>query len=178
MDGGNVSFSLKAPGYSPPNRSQMRFVMEKFKLESPVPKEQGRTNLEFARDCAIRIAIKPPKGKRVRYVEAQTGFEFSKPQNSEMAAFAQLTLGLDTLSNVQMDFKKDELITRIEKPLRLAPGRFVENGMPETKCGQSKLLGLDLLFYVKRPDDSAKINMGLTGEKAVDVVVELVDCES
>jgi hypothetical protein len=174
---GNVSLALKSnipPGV---NRYQLRFVLEKFKLESPVPKSQGRTNLKFARDCAIRVAVNPPAGKKIQNVEAYTAYSLTKPRNTEMQAMTGLSIGMSTLSTVAMDFQKDETFSNLIREVRLAPGQSPEDKMPETKCGQSKLVGLDLLLLVNRPDDSVVVDMTLADNKVVDIIVDLEDCE-
>lgn len=175
---GNVSLALK-PNIPPGiNRYQLRFVLEKFKLESPVPKSQGRTNLKFARDCAIRVAVNPPPGKKIQNVEAYTAYSLTKPRNTEMQALAGLTIGMTNLSTVSMDFQKDETFSNLVKEVRLAPGHTTEDRMPETRCGQSKLVGVDLLLLVDRPDDSVAIDMTLADDRVVDIIVDLEDCEA
>src|SRR6476620_2583774 len=63
--GGNVELQLNPSAPPSLNRYQLRFNLARFRLESPVPKNQGPPNLEFARDCAIRVALNPPKTKRI-----------------------------------------------------------------------------------------------------------------
>ena len=173
----NVRFHLSHPTPGSPSRYHLRFFLDKFKLESPVPKDQGQTNLEFARDCAIRVALNPPSGKKIKYIEAQSFYTLSKSPDTEMATLASLSLGMSTLDTVRMDFPKSESFSSRQKELKLTPGPIPENSMPETKCGQSKLLGLDLLFYVNRPNELAKNSMVLTKDSKFDIFVELEDCE-
>lgn len=174
---GNVTLAVTP--HIPPgaDRYRLRFALNKFRLESPVPKDQGPTNLEFARDCAIRVAVNPPAGKRIQNVEAYATYSLTKPLNTDMRILAGLTIGMDNLGMVRMDFTRSEKFSNLIKDLRLAPGPSQENQMPETKCGQAKLVGLDLLFYVNRPDNTAVVEMTLADNKVVDMMVDLEDCE-
>lgn len=171
---GNVSFKLMPPVPPYTNRYLLRFVLNKFRLESPVPRDQGKTNLEFARDCAIRVALNPPKTKIIREIEANSAFALTKSAQTDMKTLAQLTLGMETLSQVGMEFSKEETFLGLKRDLRLVRDDTKE-GLPQTKCGQSKLLGLDLLLYVNRPSERTKIDMALNGN-TVDIIVDLEDC--
>ncbi len=172
---GNVEFLLnpsKAPSL---NRYQLRFVLEKFRLESPVPKDQGPTHLEFARDCAIRVALNPPPGKRIVDIEAVSNYRLSKEASSEMKTMAQLTLGMTTLATARLEFPSSQSLRKAQHELRLVPQRSAGD-LAEVRCGQSKLLGLDLLFYINRSNSNAKVDMNLENRE-IDVLVDLEDCE-
>lgn len=175
VEGGDVAFKLN-PWVQPSlNRYQLRFNFSRLKLQSPVPKDQGKTNLEFARDCAIRVALNPPKGKRIVDVEAVATYKLSKELRSEMKTMAQLTLGMTTLATTKMEFPATESFKDAQQELRLVPQKTAGD-MAAVRCGQSKLLGVDLLFYINRPDEKAKVDMTLQ-DHVMDVVVDLEDCE-
>lgn len=88
-EGGNVTLEenpSKAPSL---HRKELRFHFSALKLQSPVPKaEEGKINLEFARDCAVRVALNPPKGKRIKNVEAIGAFRLSKEKSGRYEKFA------------------------------------------------------------------------------------------
>jgi hypothetical protein len=161
VEGGDVSLKLNPWKQPSLNRFQLRFNFQRFKLQSPVPKDQGKTNLEFARDCAIRVALNPPKGKRIADVEAVANYRLSKELSSEMKTLAQLTLGMTTLATTKLEFPAAEALKDDLKELRLVP---------------QKLLGVDLLFYINRPDEKSKVDMSLQ-DHVMDVVVDLEECE-
>lgn len=175
VSGGNVEFLLnpsKAPSL---NRYQLRFVLERFRLESPVPRDQGPTHLEFARDCAIRVALNPPPGKRIVDIEAVSNYRLSKEASSEMKTMAQLTLGMTTLATARLEFPLSQTLRKTQHELRLVPQRSAGD-LAEVRCGQSKLLGLDLLFYINRSSPLAKVDMNLEDQE-IDVLVDLEDCD-
>lgn len=173
--GGNVELLLN-PSQAPSlNRQQLRFQLKTFRLESPVPKSQGPTHLEFARDCAIRVALNPPPGKKIVDIEAVSGYRLSKEGGSEMKTMAQLTLGMTTLATARLDFSESQVLQRSRHELRLVPQRSAGD-MAQVRCGQSKLLGLDLLFYINRSQPQEKVDMGLQDQQ-IEVLVDMEDCE-
>lgn len=171
---GNVSLSSKPLGPPFLNRYQLRLVLEKFRLESPVPADQGKTNLEFARDCAIRIALNPPAGKKIADVGVSSMYYLTKNEQSELKTMGKLTLGMATLGESRVDFSKREAFATMYRDLHLSAGRS-HSALNEVKCGQAKLLGIDLILYVDRDSEAAKVNMSLENN-VLDVVVDLDAC--
>ena len=91
-----------------------------------------------------------------------------------MKTMAQMTLGMTTLATTRLEFPGSETFQNSKRELRLVPERAA-GAMAEVRCGQSKLLGVDLLFYINRPDQQAKADMTLDGH-GIDVLVDLEDC--
>ncbi len=174
---GNVTLDATPP--IPPflNRHRLRFMVKNLKLESPVPKDQGQTNLEFARDCAIRVALNPLPGKKIVSIEADSAFNLSKPMQTDMKTMAQLTLGMDTLGTTIVNYDQAEAFTNVKKAFHIDTDALeTRKLLSEIKCGQAKIMGLDLLLYVKRPQDSVAVEMSLDKNR-VDLIVDLEACQ-
>ena len=157
-----------------------RFHLDTFKLSSPP--DNPATSISFARECSLRVQVKPPAGKRVRGASAKTRVVVSK--DAPVRVQLQNILSLDTqkVGGSFLEIPAGERVGNRDYDLVLGKGRW--EGMPEQvqtappyECGAMAVFGFDytIIAHRKEKSDSALIRVG-GGPRTLDFAVELEDC--
>ncbi|MCA2961712.1 MAG: hypothetical protein IOD12_15795 [Silvanigrellales bacterium] len=177
---GDVVFEPIGIEAGKPNAIRGRFLMKDYKLSSPP--SNPATSIAFARECNVRIKVKPPAGKRVKGVNATATWSFAK--DAPVRLQLQNTLYMDTtlVGAVFDDVPVGEAVPAREKDVALANGRFVN--VPEQpplekpyECGADLVFGSDFTIIAHRKEKSDKAEVKLGGPtKGINFAVELEDC--
>jgi hypothetical protein len=152
-----------------------KFKLPKMKLESPLPSGQ-QTTLEFGRECSIRMTLFPPPDLKIVNVTSRSSFRvFKSPQ---MSAWIQkdAMLGNQTVAKARYDFAEGTAVSNRTEEIKLIPGRSGAESVPQSNCGQPRILGLDYIFGVKRKSPQDAAFLSLEGGSEVEIVVDLAKC--
>jgi hypothetical protein len=150
---------------------RVRFHLDSFHLSTD--ERAPDAPLTFARECGMRIVLKPPRGQRVALVAAETRLAARKSDGAKLTLAAGLRVGPTSVAERSVtydapgDRSEDERIT-------LAPG--VPEPMPTLACGESRIAALDLTWIVTRTAASQSAHVATVGERTADVIVRFEPC--
>lgn len=174
----NVSLQISTSDDTKMNAWRLRFNLNRMKLTSPVPPEEGKTRLEFGRECDIRIALFPGAKKRLKSLSAYTRVSATKDDGVTLQLKFDLTVGVATVAQKTFKFEKSDILKNFNEAIQLNPARLESFGLPEMKCGAPKILGVDSIYQVSRTSEQNKAQIDMGSDKYVDFFVELENCEN
>lgn len=174
----NVSLQISTSDDTKMNAWRLRFNLNRMKLTSPVPPEEGKTRLEFGRECDIRIALFPGAKKRLKSLSAYTRVSATKDDGVTLKLKFDLTVGVATVAQKTFKFEKSDILKNFNEAIQLNPARLESFGLPEMKCGAPKILGVDSIYQVSRTSEQNKAQIDMGSDKYVDFFVELENCEN
>ena len=124
------------------------------------------SKLHYARECAIRFSVNPPKGMRLSAVTSRATATISKDAQADLLINAILKVGSASVAEERRSFDKALSFQNRDELLDLMPGRSPELDMPTLACEESKVVGADLTFLTKKsaPMDRAEAKLS-RGEK-------------
>lgn len=152
-----------------------RFRLDQFHLDT---RDQDATDSEsFARECAIRLAVNPPRGTRVASVSARTTIVSNKSEGPKLMLFGELKIGPASLGRSLSLFESD--VNHVGKVLDLYLAPNAEGGQPVPPliCGIGKIIAFDYTWAVSHFSASQTADVRLGGNKALDVIVDLEECQ-
>lgn len=153
-----------------------RFHLDRYELTT-----MDRTDeqpLDFARECAVRVQLVPPAGKRIAGVTARTRVVSTKSESTRLTILGELKLGAASIGRKLLVYEAGAEQVAREDVLRLAPGASPEEAMPEVACGAGKLVGFDYTWIAERPAAADEAFVKLSGKRVLDIDAELADCET
>ncbi len=154
------------------SRYQIRFDLSSYELSGTDPVQPDTPT--FARECGIRVAIYPKKGKKVSAVESRATFTGKKPRDVRVLLKGRMFLGYRDLATWARTFG-EEVHWSGEESIVLKPDAEGKKVFPEIRCEQPKLVGLDLSISNFRKDFEHPIQVGLKNRQAV-ITVEVASC--
>ncbi len=178
---GDVSVRVLKSETTGTNTLAVAFSLPQYRLEGEAPiRPQNPT---FARECALRMALKMPPNTRIRSVRTAAPFVVSKDVGAKLRLAAQLHLGntivdskLLELASETKELGKPQLMSLFaaaESPLVVSSEPF-----PQQECGTDKLLGVDLSITNWRDSFTPKVSVGLSTPPTLLVTVESENCVS
>lgn len=166
---------VESPKPTTADSFKIRFSIPKFKLDAPAGSEVGKK--AEAKECALRLNVNPPANKRVKFVTATTSLSESKATNSELTVLTELKIGTDTLHRNVQQYPAAEAFSNKVRQVQMIPGSKPDEMFPTLKCGTPKIIALNFTFLAKRTEKNQSAMAELSGDKSVDVVVDLEDCK-
>ena len=148
-----------------------RFTLDRYRLTG-----EGRPDdapPAFARECAIRVQVATPPGKRIRRAIATTGVVSSKSPQAKLVLSGTLKLGMATLGKKLVAYDAGSAHGDKEDTFLLTPD---EGALPQLGCGEHKLLGFDFTWIAERRDGTDQVSAQLSGGRELLLEVELEDC--
>ncbi len=174
----NVSLQISTSDGTKMSPWRLRFTLNRMRLTSPVPVDEGKTRLEFGRECDIRIALFPGAKKRLKSLSAYTRVSATKDDGVTLQLKFDLTVGVATVAQKTFKFEKSDILKNFNEAIQLNPARLESFGLPEMKCGAPKILGVDSIYQVSRTSEQNKAQIDMGSDKYVDFFVELENCEN
>jgi hypothetical protein len=172
---GNVSMEPlpSEPKAEDVHRVRFRFNNFNLKGESVEPSLK-----KFGRECAIRLNINPPAGKRIVGLRAVTKVFARKESGPALDLLSELKLGSASLGVVQRRLDNSALVAAREDVIDLRAGDGAGESLPQLGCGEPKIIGFDYSWIVTR-DKSQKGNLqvALGREKSLMIEATLADCQ-
>jgi hypothetical protein len=170
---GNVSMRV-ADDLGSPGRYRVRFVFNGYGIGQADPLSGESEN--FARECAIRLAIEPTAGRRLSGATAVPVFRVDKAAGPRVRLRARLFVGGETAFKFEKWFDgKDVLRGHLEAAKWYADGAADESS-GDAPCGLGRIVGLSLSAAVFREDlRPYDVAVGLNGSSA-EILLQFVAC--
>jgi hypothetical protein len=157
-----------------PNVHRVRFHLDSYKLASPMVTEG--VGLKFARECAVRVNINPPAGKKIVKVTARTQVAVDKSAPVKLTVASELKLGKQSLAKNLSVTPEGEAVQGRLDDVYLVPGGEGAESFPTLECGEPKIIGFDYTWIAERKAQADGVNVRVGGDRALEIEAELADC--
>jgi hypothetical protein len=170
---GKTKVSLtQSPG--DPNSYDIVFQLEKYHLDGDEPIRPQ--NAAFARECTIRLAVYPKKGKKISHIQAAAGLSLERTIGTKVILRSQLIIADTALADWQKAFEPGQGEQSFGQSLLLKPNRFIQQRLAQTGCEEANLVGVNFSFKNYRKSFKEKINVRLDDRK-LHMKLQLTDCK-
>lgn len=167
---GDVRIILRDPQEE--RRIQVLVELPGYGLEGDRPAAPGAA--DFARECAIRLAVHPAPGKRIKSFAASAAFRVRKDGEAKVRLRSRLLVGDATLDRREEWIAGGE--TAAERDVSLPGERARREGFfRRLACERPKVVGFDLSATVFRESAHPAVSVGLAGHRA-SLTLEIEDC--
>lgn len=172
---GNVRMEVGTLSPSAADTYQAKFYFKDFALTQDVaPTAMKR----FGRECAIRLNINPPAGKKIVSLKAVTRVTASKEPGPELDLLAELKLGSMSLGNSQSKLGDASRVRQREEAIELQADAHSKESFPQLGCGEPKIIGFDYSWIATRKlDKTSALRVELGKEKSLVIEAKLADCQ-
>ncbi len=158
-----------------PDTYQAKFIFKDFSLGSSVASMASK---KFGRECAVRLNINPPTGKKIIGLRAVTSVIATKEPGPELDLLAELKLGSASLGQSQSKLGDASMVRQREERIELQAGGGSQAPLPQLGCGEPKIIGFDYSWIATRAADSRPaIRVELGKEKTLTIEAQLADCK-
>jgi hypothetical protein len=157
-----------------PQRYRVSVRFADYELDGEQPPAPGVTR--FARECGVRLAVYPPVGTKLSNVAADVPFVVAKDAGAAVRLRSRLFLGDVDLEYFEALVPAAEAVSR-DYPVTLRPSPEARTEFARLRCGQPKIIGLDVSAAVLGDDAEARVNARVRGGLAV-ITIELGECEA
>ena len=171
---GNVSMEGVSMDAGTSDRYKAKFIFKDFALrgDSVDPSVE-----KFGRECAIRLNINPPPGKRIVGIRAQTRISSSKESGPTLDILSELKLGATSLGKIQQKLDGSARVAAREDSVFLEAGQGVGETLPQLGCGEAKIIGFDYSWIATRSQkQKGSMNVELGKEKSLVIEAILASC--
>ena len=171
---GNVRMETLASDPSRPNIYRVKFIFNGFELKGDTAERQVT---QFARECAVRLNINPPQGKKIVDIRAETAIVASKDLGATLDVNAELKIGSTSLGYVRRTLAVNSRSQPLEEKIELASGSSKDNSLPALGCGEAKVIGFDYSWIAKRDQPQiSSLSVELGHDKSLIVEATLAPC--
>jgi len=158
-----------------PDLHRVRFHLDQLKLSSDTLGD--KTPVKFARECAVRLNINPPAGKKIVSVRARTAVREDKAAPVKLTVVSELKIGKSTLGRKLAEFPAGSEVKGEARTIELAPGKEPGQDFPALECGEPKIIGFDYTWIAERSSASDRVDATLAGDRTLDIEAVLADCK-
>jgi hypothetical protein len=151
-----------------------RFHLEQYRLQT-ADRAAGEP-LDFARECAVRVQLGPPAGKRIARVAARMAVVSSKSEGVKLTVLEELHLGVAILGRSMIVHESGSAHEDRRDDFDFVSGARPGEVLPPLGCSEGKLVGFDSTWIAERKAPSDQVTVRLEGDQVVDIDVELSDC--
>jgi hypothetical protein len=151
-----------------------RFQFDNFRIEEERFPEKLK---QVGRECAVRLNINPPQGKRILSIRAHTTVSVSKSPGHSLDLLAELKLGAESLGQDSQKIAATDTRKSAIRAIRFEAGQGYATPLPQLGCGEPKIIGFDYSWIVSRGQGSSiAATVELGSENALVIEAELGDC--
>ena len=170
---GNVRME-SLPGESSDNY-RVRFSFSDFALNTD---KVDPSQKKFGRECAIRLNINPPPGKKIVKIRAKTKVSATKESGPALDMLSELKLGTTSLGVSQRKAEQGERFSMRDEAVDLAAGVGANEQLPQLGCGEPKIIGFDYSWIVTREKSQrGGLRVDLGRDKQLIIEATLANCE-
>lgn len=171
---GNVTME-EAPAFGGGSqRYRAKFLFKGFSLDGA---KADHASVRFGRECAIRLNINPPLGKKIHAIRAYTKLLVEKPSGLVLDLLSELKLGPTSLGREQYNIANEEKWQSRELTIELAGASGSKESFPQLGCSEPKIIGFDYSWIVTGlKDKKTPFSVGLAGQGSLVIEADLVDC--
>lgn len=171
---GDVTMERVAGSATSSDVYKVRFRFERFRLSSG--DRAAGAPLDFARECAVRVQLGPPAGKRVKNIVGRTQVISNKGADVKLTLLSELLIGSASLGRSVLVYDMGAAHRAKDDVFELAPDKASDPTLPALKCAERKVLGFDYSWIVERKTAGAEVSVELSGAQMLELEVELTDC--
>jgi hypothetical protein len=155
---------------------KLELHFDKYSLQSPISDSEPKRELQFASECAIRLAVTPPPGKKIKAVYARSSVMVNKSTNVRLTVQNLLYVGPRMIGKSVHEFQPGISVYNKQIDLDLKQGNKPEELFPELKCAEAKIVGVDYTFYAQRKEQADPVKVDFGGDKNLEIRLELESC--
>jgi hypothetical protein len=171
---GNVRMEGGSSEAGSPDRYEAKFIFKDFALSAKVV---DPSLLKFGRECAVRLNINPPPGKRIVGIRAQTKIASAKDSGPTLDILSELKLGATSLGRIQQKLDGSSRVAAREDTVSLEAGRGAGEQLPQLGCGEAKIIGFDYSWIATRSkEQKGSMRVELGKEKSLVIEAILANC--
>jgi hypothetical protein len=171
---GDVTMERVAEVAGQKNIHTVRFHLDQLQLSSA--RMPPNTPLDFAKECAIRVQVMPPAGKRIKSLFAKTSVVSVKSVGTKLTLAGTLKIGALVLGQ-RIVIHQATAQQAGEEPFELAPGSTPDQSFPSLNCSEPKLGGFDFTWIAERRATTDHVFVEVSDAKVLELAVELEDCK-
>lgn len=173
---GNVTME-EAPAFGGgSDKYKAKFLFKGFSLDGA---KADHASARFGRECAIRLNINPPLGKKIHAIRAYTKILVEKPSGLVLDLLSELKLGATSLGREQYTLSNDEKWKSRELAVKLSAAAGSKESFPQLGCSEPKIIGFDYSWIATGvKDKNTPFSVELAGERSLVIEADLVDCAS
>lgn len=173
---GNVKMEELPADPARPNVYRVKFSFTNFELHGDTADKQVP---QFARECAVRLNINPPAGKKLVELRAQTAIAAGKDVGASLDLLGELKLGAASLGTVRKTLDANARTAIQEESIDLAAGGKSGQALPQMQCGEAKIIGFDYSWIAKREkQELSSLSVELSKDKSLIIEATLAECKS
>lgn len=173
---GNVSRRNLSANAELPDVYRVEFTFKDLSLKQDMaPKDV----LQFARECAIRLNINPPKNRKIVSLRARTEVVTNKNTGVMLDAQSELIIGAVSLaSERRTENDQAQILNKVDK-IELESDGSSGSPMPLFGCGEAKIVGFNFSWIATRKSsDIAELSVNLGKRKNLVIEATLAACDS
>lgn len=171
---GNVRMEGAPVTAGAPDTYRAKFIFTDFALNSV---NRNASTKKFGRECAVRLNINPPEGKKIVSIRAKTQIVAAKEIGPALDILSELKLGAVSLGKSQQKLANGSRVVAREQAVDLQAGTDTANPLPQLGCGEPKIIGFDYSWIATRQGDHKDdLLVGLGREKSLIIEAKLADC--
>jgi hypothetical protein len=172
---GNVKMETLPQDPQRPLAYRVKFTFSNFEIHGDSEDKDKET---FARECAVRLNINPPKDKKITEIRALTSLATSKDLGATLDLSSELKLGATSLGSIRKTMAASARVEPSEEKIELASNKDKGTPLPNLNCGEAKIIGFDYSWIAKREKKQlSSLSVGLGKEKSLIVEASLSDCK-
>lgn len=173
---GNVKMESLPTDPAHPNVHRVKFTLTGFELKGDTADKRVP---QFARECAVRLNINPPAGKKLVELRAKTAVAAGKDVGASLDLLAELKLGSVSLGTVRKTLDANARTAVQEEGVDLAAGAKSGAALPTLGCGEAKIIGFDYSWIARREkQELSSLSVELSGDKSLVIEATLAECKS
>jgi hypothetical protein len=173
---GNVEVKMRSDRGPSTEIYVARFFFKNFNLEES---NISRDLRQFGRECAIRLNINPPPGKKILALHAQTKFVIRKSQGYALDLLSELKLGPVSLGIDRQKFLVSDVQDYRPHAISLSAGQGLATGLPQLGCGEPKIIGFDYSWIVSdKQAGKQTLPVELADDNSLLIEAVLGDCST
>lgn len=171
---GNVEMKLLSDRAHSKGIHAARFFFKNFKLAD---NNTSAGLKQFGRECAVRLNINPPPGKKILSLQAQTKFAIKKSQGYALDLLSELKLGPVSLGRDNQKFFVSDVQDYRTHSVSLSAGKGMPTSLPQLGCGEPKIIGFDYSWIVSERQPGTQTSpVELLDDNSLLIEAVLGDC--
>ena len=173
---GDVQLKIQPDREGSPNLHVARFFLKNFKLSD---NNTNRDLRQFGRECAIRLNINPPPGKKIFALHARSKLTVKKSPGYALDLLSELKLGPVSLGRDNQKYLVTDVQHYRKHEVSLSAGSDMATSLPQLGCGEPKIIGFDYSWIVsERQPGQQIVTVELADDSSILIEAVLSDCGS
>ena len=172
---GNVTME-EAPAFGGDSEKyKAKFLFKGLSLDGA---KADHASVRFGRECAIRLNINPPLGKKIHAIRAYSKLLVEKPSGLVLDLLSELKLGATSLGREQYRLSNEEKWKSRELAVKLSGASGSKESFPQLGCSEPKIIGFDYSWIATGvvKGKNTPFSVELAGDRSLVIEADLVDC--